>query len=61
MRSIKVYFSNGDHLFTSVNGTDAEILYYYIGSEFNFGNGELVGLGPENDIITIAIKVEFLD
>jgi hypothetical protein len=54
MRSIKVSFANGDYLFTSVNGTDAEILYYYIGSEFNLGNGE-------NDIITIATKVEFLD
>lgn len=54
MRSIKVYFSNGDHLFTNINGTDSHILAYYIGKEFNLGNGE-------HDLMAVATKVEFLD
>lgn len=54
MRSIKVYFSNGDHLFTNINGTNDHILAYYIGKEFNLGNGE-------HDLMAIATKVEFLD
>lgn len=54
MRSIKVYFSNGDYLFTNINGTNDHILAYYIGQEFNLGNGE-------HDLIAIATKVEFLD
>ena len=54
MRTIKVHFSNGYHLFTNINGTDSHILAYYIGKEFNLGNGE-------HDLMAIATKVEFLD
>jgi hypothetical protein len=54
MRTIKVHFSNGYHLFTNINGTDSHILAYYIGKQFNLGNGE-------HDLMAIATKVEFLD
>jgi len=54
MRSIKVFFSNGDHISTNINGTDEEILAYYIGNEFNLGEGG-------NDLMTKAIRVEFLE
>jgi hypothetical protein len=54
MKTIKVYFSNGQHLLTNINGTDDDILAYYIGKEFNLGN-------DENDLMVIATKVDFLD
>lgn len=54
MREIKVYFDNGDSLETCINGTDETILSYYIGQTFNLGNGG-------NDLMTKAVKVEFLN
>ncbi len=53
MKSIKVTFSNGDYLVTSINGTDEEIKEYYLNKNFNLGNGE-------HDLIVSAEKVEFL-
>lgn len=54
MRSIKVTFDNRDSLVTSINGTDEEILRYYVGNLFN------VGCGPD-DCMATAVSVEFLD
>lgn len=54
MKTIKVYFSNGDSLITSINGTREEIEKYYLGNSFNLGDGE-------RDLMATAEKVEFLD
>ena len=54
MRSIKVTFSDGDWLITNINGTNQEILDYYIGQQFNLGDGS------GGDRLVIATEVEFL-
>lgn len=54
MKTIRVSYSNGDFLVTSINGTREEIEKYYLGKIFNIGCGE-------NDKMERAIKVEFLD
>ena len=59
MREIKVYFDNGDCLETCINGTDEEILSYYIGQTFNLGNADLNS--DVEDLMAKAIKVEFLN
>lgn len=53
MRVIKVYYDNGDVIRTNINGTDQEILDYFLGREVNIGSGA-------NDLIATAIRVEFL-
>ncbi len=55
MRSIKVTFDNGDWLETNINGTNTEILKYYIGNQFNLGDG------AGGDLMAKAVRVEFLD
>lgn len=50
---VKVTFANGDHLTTSINGTEEEIRKYYLGKEFNIGDGE-------EDDVQKAVAVEFL-
>jgi len=55
MRSIKVTFDNGNSLETNINGTNAEILKYYVGNEFNLGDG------AGGDLMAKATSVEFLD
>jgi hypothetical protein len=55
-REVKVYFDNGDHLVTSMNGqlTDEEISNYYrVGKSFNLGVG-----GKDN--MTKVKKIEIL-
>jgi len=52
MKTVKVTFSNGDHLTTGINGTEDEIRAYYIGQTFN--------LGAESDLMVKAVSVEFL-
>jgi len=54
MKTIKVTFSGGNSLVTSINGTQEEIEKYYLGNSFNIGDGE-------KDRIERAVKVEFLD
>ena len=54
MKTIKVTFSGGNSLVTSITGTREEIEKYYLGNFFNIGDGE-------NDKEEKAIKVEFLD
>ena len=55
MRQIKVTFEDGNTLWTSINGTEAEIREYYEGKEFNLGDG----MG--GDRMVKAERVEFLD
>lgn len=52
MRSIKVTFDDGDHLTTSINGTDEEIAQYYLGQPFELADES----GKHH-----AVIVEFLD
>lgn len=52
-KSVKVYFSNGNYLFTEINGTKEEIERYYVGQVFNVGFGE-------GDNLQTAVRVEFL-
>ena len=54
MRSIRVYYNTGDSVDTNINGTDSEILAYYLNKKFNIGEGG-------NDKMAIAICVNFLD
>ena len=51
-RSIKITYSNGHEVFTTINGTNEEIKKYYIGQWFNFG---VIG-----DDMQQAVKVDFL-
>ncbi len=53
LRTIRVSFSNGDSLVTSINGSDEEINAYYLGNVFNLGTVE--------DELTVATKVEFIN
>lgn len=55
MRTVKVYFTNGDKIITSINGSTKEIREYYKeGKVFNIGNGE-------RDKLSKVKKVVFLD
>ena len=40
MRTIKVIFSDDDYCITRINGTNEEILNYYIGNSFSYWDGE---------------------
>lgn len=51
MKSIRVQFSNGNSLVTSINGTDEEIRAYYIGRLFEMSEG----------VMARATEIEFLD
>jgi len=53
MRTIRVDFSNGDHLITSINGTEQSIREYYIGNQFNIGTGG-------DDLLVTATEVTFV-
>lgn len=55
LKSIKVFFDNGDYLVTSINGevSDKDITDYYVGKLFNLGQGG-------NDLMVRAVRVEFL-
>lgn len=54
MRAVKVTYSNGESITTSINGTDEEILdYFKIGKPFNLGKGE------KDDVQTVT-KAEIL-
>ncbi len=55
MRSIRVHYNDGSTVETNINGTDDEIRRYYIGREFNLGDGS------GGDRIAIATAVDFLD
>jgi hypothetical protein len=55
MRTITVYYNNGDHVSTNINGTDNEIYAYYLGKVFNLGDG------AGGDLMARALCVDFLD
>ncbi len=57
MRPIKVTFSDGDTLHTSINGTDEEINRHYLGQWFNHGD---TWTHPADKMVR-AVKVEFLE
>jgi len=54
MRSIKVIYKSGLVCRTNINGTDEEILDYYVNKWFNVGDGE-------KDKMDLCIAVEFLN
>jgi len=56
MKTIKVTFEDGNTIITSINGTVFEILSYYLGQPFNFGDTQ----EHPTDKIATAIKVDFL-
>lgn len=58
MRGIKVTFTNGDIITTSINGTDEEIRKYYIGNTFNLSSMADEERGQER--VTVGAKVDFL-
>lgn len=51
--AVKVYFANGDHLFSEINATFEEAQRYYVGQTFN------VGFGP-NDNLQKCTKIELI-
>lgn len=53
MRTVKVFYENGDNETTRINGTEAEIKQYYEGKIFNIGH--------ESDNLQKCIHIEFLD
>lgn len=55
MRSIRVHYDDGRSVATNINGTEQEIREYYLGKQFNLGDG----FG--GDSMTTAMRVEFLD
>lgn len=57
MRTVKVTFSDGNSLVTSINGTDEEIRRYYVGQTFNFGDTDEC---PQDKLVT-GVSVEFLE
>lgn len=52
--SVKVTFSDGNHLTTSINADLEGAKQYYLGKTFNLGSGE-------NDKMAKAVKVELLE
>ncbi len=52
MRTIKVWYDDGDHTVTSINGSDEEIAQYYIGTDF---------VKQDETTKRKAVLVEFLD
>ncbi len=54
MKLVKVTFSDGDHLLTTINGTEESIRAYFIGSRFDHGDPD----GPERFVT--ATDVEFI-
>lgn len=57
MKTVKVYFEDGNNLTTSINGTKKEIEAYYIGKSFQFGDTE----EHPRDKMVRAVRVEFLN
>lgn len=58
MKTIKVYWSNGDHTITDINGTEEEIKEYYMGKFL--GRAREFNIGRSGDLIVTCEKVEFL-
>ena len=56
MKTVKVYFEDGNTLVSSINGTKKEVESYYVGKAFQFGDSEEC----PTDKMVKAVKVEFL-
>ena len=54
MKNIKVTFSDGNVIHTSINGTEKEIRAYYLNNYFTFSVHE------DLEVSVKAIRVEFL-
>lgn len=55
MRTIRVYWSNGQSLATNINGSNEEIRDYYVGKEFNISDGK------GGDKMATGVYVDFID
>lgn len=55
MRAIRISYDNGNTVETNINGTVDEINEYYVGKQFNLGDG------AGGDLLATATRVEFLD
>jgi hypothetical protein len=53
MRTVKVYFSDGDSFISKINGTTDEIENYFFGKVFN--------IGSVTDKLVKCVRIEFLD
>lgn len=56
MRAIRVTFADGNTIETNINGTDAEVVAYYVGNDFQFGDTDAC---PRDKLVK-ATGVEFL-
>lgn len=56
MRAITVHYADGNTWQMSINGSNAEIERYFVGSYFNFGDTE----EHPADKMVQAVRVEFL-
>jgi len=60
-RSVKVFFTNNEgqktELFTEINGTPEQVLNYYGGNYFNFGDDDF----NKEDLMMAAEKIIFLE
>lgn len=57
MRTVKVTFTDGNTIVTSINGTEQEIRDYYTKNSFNFGDNE----EHPADNMQRGVTVEFLE
>lgn len=53
MRTVKIFYANGNYEITRVNGTEEEIKNYYVGATFN--------IGTVSDNMQKCTHIEFLD
>lgn len=56
MKCVRVTFVDGNVIETNINGTDPEILNYYLGQSFQFGDTEEC---PHDKLVAVA-SVQFL-
>jgi len=52
--SVRVHFSDGDSLVTSIHGTRVSVAQYYVGRTFNLGDG------CGGDRMLRCVSIEFL-
>lgn len=53
MKTIEVYFEDGDSIVTRINGTTEQIEQYYLNHIFN--------LGTSDDNMKKCVRIEFLE
>ena len=57
MRSVKVTFEDGNTISTNINGSEDEVLDYYLGTD---RKGKTFNLGREGDDLVRAVSVDFI-